>query len=98
MGGAAAEAVTAAVKELEQVASAYAASAPESVSKSSAEPEKAIVEASAAAGLESPAPSQADLSQAVKQEIAPAPESVSSEEAAPRAAGPSEAASSTSTI
>ena len=92
VGGAAAEAVTAAVKELEQVASAYAASAPESVSKSSAEPEKAIVEASAAAGLESPTPSQADSREVVKQETAAVQESVSSEEAAPRSAGPSEAA------
>ena len=92
VGSAAAEAVTAAVKELEQVASAYAASAPESVSKSSAEPEKAIVEASAAAGLESPAPSQADSREVVKQETAAVQESVSSEEAAPRSAGLSEAA------
>ncbi len=76
VGSAAAEAVTAAVKELEQVASAYAVSAPEVVSKISAD--AALVEASAAAALESPAASQADLSQVVKQETAAVPESVSS--------------------
>jgi CheY-like chemotaxis protein len=79
VSSAAAEAVTAAVKELEQVASAYTASAPEIV-------------ASAAAGLESPAPSQADLSEAVKPETPAVQESVSSEQAAPRLASPSEAA------
>ena len=90
VGSAAAEAVTAAVKELEQVASAYAASAPETVSKSSADTEKAMVEAAAAAELESLAPSQGDLSQAVKQEIAPVPESVSYQEAAPQSVALSE--------
>jgi two-component system, chemotaxis family, response regulator PixH len=92
VGSAAAEAVTAAVKELEQVASAYAAVAPESVAKSSAEPEQAIVEAAAAAGLESPAPSHVDLRQEVKQETAAVHESVSSAEAAAQSTGPSEAA------
>jgi hypothetical protein len=92
VGSAAAEAVTAAVKELEQVASAYAASAPESVSKTSADSEKAIVEASAAAGLESPVASQADLSEAVKQEIARVQDSIPSEEAAPKSATTSETA------
>jgi len=92
VGSAAAEAVTAAVKELEQVASAYAASAPESVSKTSADSEKAIVEASAAAGLESPVASKAELSEAVKQEIAPVQDSALSEEAAPKSATTSETA------
>jgi len=97
VGSAAAEAVTAAVKELEQVASAYAAQAPvpvesavaESVSKSSADAEKAIFDAAPAAVLESPAPSQADPD-AVKQETGPVQESVSSTEGAPQAAAPSE--------
>ena len=97
VGSAAAEAVTAAVKELEQVASAYAAQAPvpvesavaESVSKSSADAEKAIFDAAPAAVLESPAPSQADRD-AVKQETGPVQESVSSKEGAPQAAAPSE--------
>jgi len=97
VGSAAAEAVTAAVKELEQVASAYAAQAPvpvesavaESVSKSSADAERAIFDAAPAAVLESPAPSQADPD-AVKQETGPVQESVSSTEGAPQAAAPSE--------
>jgi CheY-like chemotaxis protein len=97
VGSAAAEAVTAAVKELEQVASAYAAQAPvpvesavaESVSKSSADAERAIFDAAPAAVLESPAPSQADPD-AVKQETGPVQESVSSTEGAPHAAAPSE--------
>jgi len=97
VGSAAAEAVTAAVKELEQVASAYAAQAPvpvesavaDSVSKSSADAEKAIFDAAPAAVLESPAPSQADRD-AVKQEAGPVQESVSSKEGAPQAAAPSE--------
>ncbi len=92
VGSAATEAVTAAVKELEQVASAYAASAPESVSKSSADAENAVVEASAAAGLESPAPSQADLSEVVKQEIAAVQDSVASQESAPQSAASETAA------
>jgi hypothetical protein len=87
VGSAAAEAVTAAVKELEQVASAYAASAPESVAGTSAD--AAIVEPSAA-GLESPAPSQAERSEAVKEEAAPVQESASSQESAPEAAVTSE--------
>jgi CheY-like chemotaxis protein len=97
VGSAAAEAVTAAVKELEQVASAYAAQAPvpvesavaESVSKSSADAEKAIFDAAPAAVLESPAPPQAERD-AVKQETGPVQESVSSKEGAPQAAAPSE--------
>jgi hypothetical protein len=95
VGSAAAEAVTAAVKELEQVASAYAAQVPvesavaESVSKSSADAEKVIFDAAPAAVLESPAPSQADPD-AVKQETGPLQESVSSTEGAPQAAAPSE--------
>jgi len=97
VGSAAAEAVTAAVKELEQVASAYAAQAPvpvesavaESVSKSSADAEKAIFDAAPAAVMESPAPSQADRD-AVKQETGPVQESVSSKEGAPQTAAPSE--------
>jgi CheY-like chemotaxis protein len=95
VGSAAAEAVTAAVKELEQVASAYAAQVPvesavaESVSKSSADAEKAIFDAAPAAVMESPAPSQADRD-AVKQETGPVQESVSSKEGAPQTAAPSE--------
>ena len=94
VGSAAAEAVSAAVKELEQVASAYAAqgepAAPETVSKASADSERAIVEAAAVS--ESPAPSQPDPKEAAKQETASVQESVSSQEAAAQLAALSEAA------
>jgi CheY-like chemotaxis protein len=88
VGSAAAEVVTAGVKELEEVASAYAASAPESVIESAAHAEKTIVEAAAAAVLESPAALHGDPSEPVK----PVQESVSSQEAALHSAAQSETA------
>jgi CheY-like chemotaxis protein len=90
VGSTAAEAVTAAVKELEQVASAYAAQGPAHV-------ESAVPEFSADGGktvseepaVESPAASD---SQSAKQEAAHVEDSGSSQEAAAESAAPRETA------
>ena len=93
VGSAAAEAVTAAVKELEQVASAYAAQAGSAVPETvSSDAEKVVVEAAAGAVLESPAASVLHPAEAVKEETATVQESVASQEAAGESAAPSETA------
>jgi hypothetical protein len=86
----AAEAVTAAVKELEQVASAYAAEGPAHVE--SAVPEFPVdggKTGSEAPAIESPGASD---SQSAKQEAAHVEDSVSSQEAAAESAAPRETA------
>ncbi|MFL6444880.1 MAG: response regulator [Candidatus Sulfotelmatobacter sp.] len=90
VGSAAAEAVTAAVKELEQVASAYAAQGPAHVQ--SAMPEFSVdggKTVSEEPAVESPAASD---SQSAKQEAAHVEDSISSQEAAAESAAPSETA------